>query len=1482
MKISELSISRPVLASMLSLALVVIGVIGLNRLPVRELPDIDPPIINVQTIYQGASAAVMETQITEPLEDALMSIEGIRTITSESREQVSSITIEFNLTREIDVVAQDVRDRVSRVRGRLPDNIDEPIVAKQDADASPVLWIALYSDRYSTLELSTMAETMFKDRLQTVNGVSSVIFGGQKRFAIRLRMDAQKMASRGVTTIDIEQALKRENVELPSGSIENLERSLSIETRGQMKTPEEYNNLVVKREGDAVVRFGDIGQAVVGVEDEHSAARFNSKPALGIGVIKQSKANTIDVAHHIKQEVERIKPSLPLGVETSIPYDESIYVERAIHEVWETLGIAFILVVLTIYLFLYNFRSTFIPAISIPVCIIATFGVLYAFGFSINIVTMLGLVLAIGLVVDDSIIVIENIYRHIEDGMKPLEAAYQGMKEIGFAVIATTLALVCVFMPMAFQTSVTGRLFIEFAVAISCSVLISAFVALSLTPMLSARILKPVHHDKTQKGVLAAFERFFTNLSNTYAKTLDWALRHAWIVALSAFGAIALTVFFYTRLDREFVPLEDKGRFLIFAIAPEGSTAEYTDRMVRKMEGIISKVPETQEYFSAVALARGGPGNPSQGLAFIRLKEDRKRHLRDIINGPTGIGGQLFTQVQGAFVIPIMPKSFGGGFTQPFELVIQSQDLIALNEYANKLVNKLRSSGFLMNVRSNFELNKPELRLQIDRERAAQLGVTVEDIAKTLQIAFGGLDVSKVNIKGKEYDVIAQLVREQRLVPSDLDNLFVRNNKGEQVQLSNLVTYESGAGPSAINHYNRFRSAVIEGTPTGVTLGTAIDRVQAILKEDLPTGFQYEWKGEAKELNESSKGIYFVMILAIIVIYMVLAAQFESLIHPLTIMVTLPLAAFGAFGALWILSLFKISSMGVNLYSQIGMILLFGLVTKNAILLVDFANQQIAKGKSAHEAMVAAGAIRLRPILMTACATIAGILPIAVGFGASGEARRPMGVAAVGGMMTATFLTLFVIPVVYVWLSNLGKKKMKTAAVSVLLIAVMSLTGCATGSNYHRPDVSAPAEWKNSADSEAQALPKNWWTLFEDDTLNGLEESALASNQSLKAAMASVDRARAIARISAADFYPTVDLNPSAERSRSAATENFPQNRTSNTFEVPLDLTYELDVWGKVRRAFEAGHREALAEASAYQTVLLTLTAEVASQYFLLRQLDAQIEALNEAVELRRRVVGILEERQKAGIDSDLVLAQATTELARAQAQIIDAKRRRSISENALALLCGKSASSFTIDAFPQNTAQLPEVPAGIPSDVLKNRPDILEAEHLLAAANARVGVAKAAFYPSITLSASGGYESFEAEDLFSSAALTWSAGPKVSLPIFNAGRNNAKLAAARAQYEEDLAKYRQSVLTAFHDVENALVDITMHREEYWAQTRLLEAAQQTSDISNQRYKEGFVSFLEVVDAERSRLQAKLEVIQSKTRQLLAAVNLVKATGGSW
>ncbi|MBI4004480.1 MAG: efflux transporter outer membrane subunit [Candidatus Omnitrophica bacterium] len=1535
MRISEISIHRPVLATMMSAALVLFGVIGLSRLPVRELPDVDPPIVNVTTIYPGASASVVETQVTEPLEEQLASVQGIKTLTSESREQLSSITVEFDLSRTVDIAAQDVRDRVARVRGRLPEDIEEPVVFKQDADAQPIMWVALYSDRYSTLELTTIAETHFKDRLQTVPGVSQVFLGGAKRFAIRLWLDQAKMAARGVTVTDVERALREQSVELPSGRIESWQRELSIETRGQLKTPKEYDRLVVKREGTALVRLQDIGRAAVGVEDERAIARFNSRPAMGLGIVRQSKANTIRVAEGVRKELERIRPHIPEGVEISFPYDESAFVKRSIEEVWVTLLVAFLLVMATIFIFLHNVRSTLVPSITIPVSILSTFGFLYLLGFSVNIVTMLALVLAIGLVVDDAIVVLENIFRHIEEGQPPIQAALTGMKEIAFAVIATTVALVAVFLPMTFQTSVTGRLFIEFAVAISVAVCISSFVALTLAPSIAARILRPKRTEGFASRLAGLFERRLTAFSNWYARRLQGVMRHPVPVAAVTVGVLALSVFFYTQLEREFLPDEDKGRIFSIILTPEGSTSEYTDRMVRKAEAIIQDTPEVQEYFSAVALARGGPGQASQGLAFVRLKDGKRRHVQDIIAGPRGLGARFFKEIEGAIAIPIIPKAIGRGFGQTFQLVLQHHDLDALNTATQTLTNRLRGEPYLLNVRPTFELNKPELRLAIDRDRAAALGVSIQDISRTLQILFGGLDLARINLGGKEYDVIAQLERASRLTPADLNQLYVRSADGRLIQLSGLVTHEVGGGPSAIRHHNRFRSATIEATPLGVPLGTAVERVEHLLRNELPEGFRYEWSGEARDLQEAGADTLFVLGLAILVIYMTLAAQFESLIHPLTVMLTLPLGALGALGSLWALSwvnrfatmvygwthyapsapafahwldalLPRIPAMGINLFSQIGMILLLGLVTKNGILLVEFANQHRAQGKSAEDAMTAAARIRLRPILMTATSTIAGILPIAIGFGAGAESRRPMGVAAVGGMLTSTLLTLFVVPTVYVWFSHLSEWRARrpqpawltmrrAPGVLPILSGVLGawLSGCAVGPTYQRPSLEAPTAWKEAPKAPdtgvwQEARPQDavargaWWELFSNPELNLLQAQAVHANRSVAAALARLNRARAVARLPKADLVPTLESHLTYDHfQRTLSGFGGRGSFTNDDFHVPLDLSYEVDLWGKVRRSFEAAYADAQASQAAYETVLLSVTAEVARTYFLLRALDTELDALRTTVELRRQAEQLIHQRVDAGLSSELETTRVIAEVKTAEAESLDVARQRAQLEHALAVLCGRAASEFSLPAEPLEAVP-PHVPPGIPSRVLERRPDIAEAERLMAAANARIGVAKAASFPVLTLTGSAGWQAAKLENLITADSVVWSLGPSLSVPIFAGGRNAANVKAAMADHAQAAAEYRRRILLAFQEVEDALAAIRLLAYQQEAQAGVVDASQQAARLSLERFRQGLVSFLDVVDAERSRLEAERRAAQIRGQRMAAAVLLIKALGGGW
>ena len=1055
MNLLEIFIRRPVLTLMLNASLLVFGIIGLQRLPVRELPDIDPPLVNVLTVYPGASAEVVETEVTERLEDAISGVEGIKLLTSESREQASTIAVEFRPGRDIDLAAQDVRDRVARIRQELPDDVQEPVISKQDANAQPIMWVSFFSDRHDVETLSRIADEQVKDRLQSLDGVSSVIIGGEKRFAVRIRLDPVRMASREITALDVERALQTQNIELPSGRIENVDRELPILTQGQFPDAEAFNNLVLRQDGTRVVRLRDVGKAEAGVEDERGVARFNGKPTVGIGVVRKSQANTIDVARGVKAAMAELATTLPRGISVEFPYDESRFVEQSVREVWQTLLLASVLVVLVIFIFLRNVRATLLPALAIPVSLCTTFGVIFLLGYSINIFTLLALVLAIGLVVDDAIVVLENITRHLEMGEPPMQATLKAMREISFPVIATTLSLVAVFIPVIYIGGLTGRLLREFSVSVASAVVISTVVALTLSPMAGARILRATVNVKHGR-LFNFFERRFDRLNQGYAALLQQAFRFKWVVMGLAAFSLVLSVLYFRELDKEFLPGEDKSRFLVMALAPEGSTPEYTDRMVRQVEDVLSEVEGIQSYFTAVALPFNGPGDPTFGIGFARLDESGRPHINDLTEGPAGMGFRLFNDIEGAFAFPILPKAVDLSFGQPFNLVLSHPDLEILNEQVQKTTAELSQSGFLMNVRPTFQMNKPELRVNIDRDRANDLGVSVQAIARTLQILYGGLDLSDIKQSGKQYDVIVQLGRDARRTPDQLHLVHVRSRHGALVPLSAVATVKTGAGPNRIERFGRQRSASIEGTPMGVTLGTAVERTEAILKQSLPSGFSFDWKGEARDLKESSRDLYLFLGLAIIIVYMVLAAQFESFVDPFVVMLALPLALVGAFGLLYVLSWVnwlgmgfyamahympdpsplvvalqpwvpRIPSMTMNVFSQVGLILLVGLVTKNSILLVEFANQKRAEGLPPKQAMFEAARIRLRPILMTSLATIAGILPIAIGFGDASESRRPLGVVAVGGMVSSTLLTLVVIPVIYILLARLTRARYRSA-----------------------------------------------------------------------------------------------------------------------------------------------------------------------------------------------------------------------------------------------------------------------------------------------------------------------------------------------------------------------------------------------------------------------------------------------------------------------
>ncbi len=1013
MKLSHTSIQRPVLASVMSLTILLFGIISFLRLPVREYPDIDSPIVSVITFYRGASPSVVESEITNVLEEQFATLEGVKTMTSSSREQGSVITIEFELNRNVDEAANDVRDRVSRVRGQLPREVEDPVVSKVDADAQAIVWLALYSERHNGLELTDIADRILKEKIQRLPGVGSVIIGGERRYAMRVWLDPRRMAAHGLTTQDVEFAIRRENAEIPAGRVEGQGREFAVRTRGELSKPEEFGAIIVSQRENDVVRLQDIADVSVGAEDERTVARYNGESAVGLGIVKQSKASTVDVAAEVRAALVELAKSLPDGMKLDVAYDSSTFINDSIAEVRESLVIALVLVILVVWAFLKSFRATIIPSVAIPISIIGALAAVYFAGFTINILTLLAFVLAIGLVVDDAIVVLENIFRHMEMGKSRWQASFDGSKEIGFAVVATTIALVAVFVPLAFLTGSIGRLFNEFGLSLAVAILISGFVALTLTPMLCSKILKPLHGTGTG-WASRTFDAFFESLDRTYRRILTGALNHRRFMIIGGIAAIALSLVIFKFLPNELVPTEDRSIGFGIVIAPEGATLDYTDKYMREIERRLLALPERRALFTAIGLGFGGPGRVTNGFVFLALKprDERDKSQQQIVQ-------ELFPQlisIPGVLAFVINPPSLGGRFSSsPVEYVLQAESYEELNQSLGIMMGEASKLGYLVNVDSDLRLNKPQLDINIDRERASGLGVSVSDIGTTLETFLGGRAVTNFKRGTKQYDVILQMKAQARATPDAVNEIYIRGTGG-LVQLANVVKVQETVAPKELNHYNRVRSATLSASIVpGVSLGQALDDLDRIAQEKLPAGVKRDLAGQSLEFKSSSTSLYFLFLLAVVFIYLVLSAQFESFVHPFTILLSVPLAVFGA-----LLTLF-IFGQSLNIYSQIGLIMLIGLVTKNAILIVEFSNQLRARGQTVIDAVVQAATIRLRPILMTSFSTIFGVLPIAIGLGAGAESRRPLGLAVVGGMFFSTFLTLILVPVVYSLLARFTK-----------------------------------------------------------------------------------------------------------------------------------------------------------------------------------------------------------------------------------------------------------------------------------------------------------------------------------------------------------------------------------------------------------------------------------------------------------------------------
>jgi multidrug efflux pump len=1003
MRISEICIERPVFATVLSLVIVLLGLVSFTKLTVREYPQTDSPVVSVQTTYSGASAEIMESQVTQVLEESLSGIDGIDYMTSSSQQGRSQININFNLDRDPDSAAADVRDRVSRIRGRLPLDVDEPVISKVESDSQPILFISLKSTRMSPMELSDYVDRYVLDQIQTIPGVALVNQIGERKYSMRIWLDAERLAAYGVTPQDVATALRQQNVEVPAGLVEGKYREYSVLSETDLKTPEEFNNLVIRKTpAGYLVRLIDVGRAELGPQDERFALFDNGVTAYGLGVTKQATANPLDISNAIEKLMPEIKATLPPDVDAHVIVDFSRSIRESIKNVYDTIVEAIILVVLVIFVFLRSLRATLVPLITIPVSLIGAVGLMYALGFSINTLTLLAMVLAIGLVVDDAIVMLENIYRHIEAGMTPFDAAMKGAREMGFAVVAMSLTLAAVYVPVSFMGGVSGRLFTEFAITLAAAVLISGFVALTASPMMCSKLLKP--HEKHGR-IYEAMEGFFIRVAVGYRALLIRSLRVRWLVLLTGGVVAGLGVFFFVRLPTELAPLEDGANFPIMFQAPEGSTIDYTEKYGSQIRDIAMTLPEAE----TVMMVIGFGNDVTSGRVFVELKpwSERTRNTQQIAQS---IMPQI-ANVPGVRAFPVLSPPLGGGSfnSKPLEVVVQTpQPFEELHTMIDQLMARLQETPELSAVDTDLRLSKPQLKIDVDRDKAADLGIDAQSLGQTLGILVGGQQITRFKREGQEYDVIVRLTEPFRSTPNDLSKIYVRAANGQLVQLANLVTVSETVAPRSLGHFNQLRSATVTANlAPGVTLGQGLEAFRKVAAETLPSTARLEYTGQTREFLKASSSIYVTFGLAIIFIFLVLAAQFESFRSPFIILLTVPLSIAGGLFALWI------AGATLNIYSQVGLITLIGLITKHGILIVEFSNQNRENGLDLLDAVVEAASLRLRPILMTTGAMVFGAIPLVLAQGAGAASRQAIGLVIVGGIVIGTLFTLFVIPSVY-------------------------------------------------------------------------------------------------------------------------------------------------------------------------------------------------------------------------------------------------------------------------------------------------------------------------------------------------------------------------------------------------------------------------------------------------------------------------------------
>jgi multidrug efflux pump len=1550
MNFSHFFIRRPIFAGVLSAVIFILGLLAMWRLPISEYPEVVPPTVVVQASYPGANPKTISETVAAPLEQAINGVENSLYMFSQSTaDGVMALTVTFKLGTDIDQAQVQVQNRVSQALPKLPEEVRQLGVTttKQSPDLTMVVHLFSPNSRYDEIYLRNYATLQVKDVLARIPGAGSVQVFGSGDYAMRVWLDPNKIAAKGLTASDVVSAIREQNVQIAAGGVgqppvnKPLAIELQINAKGRLITEDEFGQIIVKTgENGEKTLLKDVARIELGAAGYSLRSLLNNKTAVAIPIFQMPGANALQLSKDVRRTMEELKQSFPDGVSYSVVYDPTVFVRHSIEAVVHTLFEALLLVVIVVILFLQTWRASIIPLAAVPVSLVGTFAVMLAFGFSINALSLFGLVLAIGIVVDDAIVVVENVERNIALGLSPAEATRKAMNEVTGPIIATALVLCAVFIPTAFISGLTGQFYKQFAITIAISTVISAFNSLTLSPALSALLLKDHHApkdvlsrsmDRAFGWLFRPFNRAFAWAGGKYSLGVGSVIRKSAVALVLYAGLIALTGWSFNKVPTGFVPTQDKQYLVAFAQLPDGASLDRSEAVIRRMSEIGLKQPGVQDAVAFPGLSISGFSvAPNAGIVFFCLKPFEERKAANLSGPAIAMAlNQQFSSIQDAFILTVPPPPVNGlGQIGGFKMFVEDRSDMgydALYQNTQGMIGKGYQTPGLGGLFSTFTVNVPQLDADIDRVKAKTQGVPLQNLFETMQIYLGSLYVNDFNRFGRTFQVIAQADAQFRDRPEAIERLKTRNSKGQMVPLGTLVKVKETHGPDRAMRYNGYPAAEINGGPApGFSSGQAEALMAQIADNNLPKGMKFEWTDLTYQRILAGNSAVYVYPLCLLLVFLVLAAQYESLRLPLAIILIVPLCLLFAITGVWL------KGSDNNIFTQIGLIVLVGLACKNAILIVEFAkHKQDEEGLSPVAAALEAARLRLRPILMTSIAFIAGVSPLVVSRGAGAEMRQAMGTAVFAGMIGVTLFGLFLTPVFYVTLMKLGRRKTVSegkgspsptppgdggiataggfknpgltgaAAAIVLLLTAGSVTAgpLTIGPDYKHPTNSTPnaykaadlGEWKEGRPLDN--VPKGkWWGIFADGTLNDLEARAAGANQDLKAAVARVDQSRAAARITRSEFFPALNFDPSFTRQRYSPNQEPSFGAlTTSSLSVPLDLSYEIDLWGRVRRSFEAARADAAGTFAAYCNVLLTLQADVAQDYFLLRALDSEINLVTSTIELRREQVHLVRSRFEGGIGNELDIARAETELATTEAEAASLAKRRAELENALAILVGANPSSFRLAALrPEGDKRAswspapPLVPAGLPGDLLERRPDVAEAERQLASANARIGVAKAAFFPVVRLTGSGGYLSGDIDSLFKWDSRVWSIGPSVSLPIFAGGRNRAEYRRSQAAYQEAIAKYRQSILIAFGDVENSLAGIHHLANQAAAQDRAVANARRAAELATDRYRSGIVSYLEVVDASREALQAERGSAQLTGQRLALSVQLIKSLGGGW